>query len=71
METITFTSAGPECAGFLGIPDGTANRRRPAVVLGHGFRVRKESLVDAVQHLTAAGFVTLAIDYRSFGESGG
>lgn len=71
MEKVTFTSEGIECSAFLGIPDGAGNRRNPAVVLGHGFGIRKESLIDASRHLNAAGFVTLAIDYRSFGESAG
>ena len=71
MEKVIFTSEGLACAGFLGLPDGPAGQQHPAVVLGHGFGVRKESLVDASEHLRAAGFVTLAIDYRTFGESGG
>lgn len=71
MERINFASEGVECAAFLAIPQGAGDQKRPAVVLGHGFGIRKESLVDAVEHLTAAGFITLAIDYRSFGESGG
>lgn len=71
MEQVTFTSEGVECAAFLGIPADAAGERRPAIMLGHGFGVRKESLVVEAEHLTAAGFVTLAIDYRTFGESGG
>ena len=71
MEKVTFTSEGTACAAFLGIPPGAAGKRNPAVVLGHGFGIRKESLIDEAEYLTAAGFVTLAIDYRTFGESGG
>jgi fermentation-respiration switch protein FrsA (DUF1100 family) len=70
MEKVAFVSEGVDCAAFLGLPQG-GGARRPAVVLGHGFGVRKESLVTEAEHLTAAGFVTLAIDYRTFGESGG
>ena len=71
MDKVTFTSEGVKCAAFLGVPTGTADNRYPAIVLGHGFGIRKESLVVEAEHLTAAGFVTLAIDYRTFGESGG
>ena len=41
------------------------------VVIGHGFTVLKKSLVDEGHILARAGYVTLAIDYRSFGESEG
>lgn len=71
MERVSFTSDGIECAGLLGVPAAPASGRHPAIVLGHGFGVLKESLIDEAEFLTAAGFLTLAIDYRSFGESGG
>jgi fermentation-respiration switch protein FrsA (DUF1100 family) len=71
MEKVTFTSEGVKCAAFLGRPSGPAGSRYPAIVLGHGFGIRKESLIVEAEYLTAAGFVTLAIDYRSFGESDG
>lgn len=71
MDKVTFTSEGIKCAALLGVPNGGGEHRHPAVVLGHGFGVRKESLIEHVRHLTAAGFVTLAIDYRTVGESGG
>src|SRR5689334_17237418 len=70
MEKVTFSSEGVTCSAFLGIPANSAERH-PAIVLGHGFGVRKESLVTEATQLTAAGFVTLAIDYRTLGESGG
>src|SRR5690348_9266519 len=71
MDKVIFTSEGLKCAGLLGVPAGGEGVRHPAIVLGHGFGVRKESLIDDAEYLTAAGFLTLAIDYRSFGESGG
>jgi fermentation-respiration switch protein FrsA (DUF1100 family) len=71
MEKVTFASGGVLCAAYLGVPVGGDGAPRAAVVLGHGFGIRKESLVTEAEHLTAAGFVTLAIDYRTFGESGG
>lgn len=71
MEKVTFISETIECVGLLGIPSGSEDRRHPAIVLGHGFGVRKESLIEEAQYLTNAGFLTLAIDYRTFGDSGG
>lgn len=71
MDKVTFTSEGVKCAAFLGVPTRAAGSQHPAIVLGHGFGIRKESLVVEAEHLTAAGFVTMAIDYRTFGESGG
>jgi pimeloyl-ACP methyl ester carboxylesterase len=71
MHKVSFASEGVECAGLLGIPARAEGQRHPALVLGHGFGILKESLIDEAEFLTAAGFLTLAIDYRSFGESGG
>lgn len=71
MERVSFPSDGVPCAGLLGVPRGAEGQRWPAVVLGHGFGIRKESLVEEAEYLTTAGLVTLAIDYRTFGESSG
>jgi fermentation-respiration switch protein FrsA (DUF1100 family) len=71
MEKVTFLSDGVECAAYLGLPEGAVGQRHPAIALGHGFGIRKESLIVEAEYLAAAGFVTLAIDYRTFGESGG
>src|SRR6516165_7947428 len=71
MDKVMFISEGVKCAAYLGVPRGAAGNRHPAIVLGHGFGIRKESLVVEAEHLTAAGFATIAIDYRTFGESGG
>lgn len=71
MEKVTFNSEGFACAAYLGMPEQTAHGPCPAIVLGHGFGALKESLLLEAKHLTAAGYVTLAIDYRSFGESEG
>ena len=45
--------------------------RRPAIVIGHGFNMVKEALVDAAQAFVKAGYIVLAIDYRRFGRSPG
>jgi fermentation-respiration switch protein FrsA (DUF1100 family) len=71
MDKVTFSSEGVSCSAFLGLPAKGAAQHHPAIVLGHGFGVRKESLLTEAEHLTQAGFVTLAIDYRTLGESGG
>ena len=72
MEKVTFPSEGVPCAAWLGVPArAAAGERCPAIVMGHGFGALKEALLVEAEHLTAAGFITLAIDYRSFGESGG
>jgi cephalosporin-C deacetylase-like acetyl esterase len=71
MEKVTFISEGTPCSAYLCLPESGGTERHPGVVLGHGFGIRKESLVVEAEHLAAAGFVALAIDYRTFGESGG
>ena len=71
LKKVTFPSEGVTCSAWLGIPEHATGERRPAIVLGHGFGALKEALIVEAEHLTRAGFVTLAIDYRGFGESGG
>ena len=72
MEEITFYSEGVACKGDLFIPDGCdANNPRPAIVVGHGFSGVKEVLQFHGQYLCDAGYVTLTIDYRTFGRSDG
>ncbi|MGE0487127.1 MAG: alpha/beta hydrolase [Gammaproteobacteria bacterium] len=71
-KEIKFRSRGIECAGDLYRPKGQRpNERRPALVLGHGFSLVKSTLVEQAQAFVEAGFVVLAIDYRTFGDSGG
>lgn len=73
METeIFFKSGGLKCAADLYLPDGMkSGEKRPGLVIGHGFSVVKEALVEQARAFTRAGFVTLAIDYRTFGRSEG
>ncbi len=71
-EPVTFLSDGTEVAGDLWVPGDLGDgARRPAIVVGHGFSVLKDSLVAAGEYFSRAGYVTLSIDYRTFGESGG
>ncbi|WP_052074094.1 alpha/beta hydrolase [Rhodococcoides fascians] len=69
---VSFDSEGTVCAGDLYLPTGyEPSNPYPALVICHGFTVRKETLVSEGKRFAAAGYVTLAIDYRHFGESGG
>jgi hypothetical protein len=71
-QEVFFPSAGLKCAGDLYLPEGAqAGANLPGIVIGHGFSFVKEGLVEQGKALAAAGFVTLAIDYRTFGRSEG
>jgi len=62
---------GTKVVGLLGLPK-TVSSPRPAVVFCVGFSLVKEVwLLGFARRLRAAGYVTLNIDYRTFGESGG
>lgn len=66
-----FASGGEECAAWLFVPDGLSEPA-PCVVLGSGFSCVRDQRLDAFgERFAAAGFVSLAFDYRYFGESGG
>jgi fermentation-respiration switch protein FrsA (DUF1100 family) len=71
-QPVKFRSGGINCAGDLYLPpDFARSPKFPAVVLGHGTAQTKKSLVDQAEFFSRAGYVVLAIDYRSFGESEG
>lgn len=66
-----FTSGGEECAAWLFVPDGLTEPA-PCVVLGSGFSCVRDQRLNAFgERFAAAGFVSLAFDYRYFGDSGG
>lgn len=72
MEKIRFPSRGVECAGDLFLPVGSGDgNRRPAIVLGQGFSSVKDGVLEQARYFAERGYVTLAIDYRTFGESDG
>lgn len=72
MQTVRFPSGGVWCAGDLYLPDEAPTRGpRPGLVLGHGFSFVKEALTEEGRYFAEAGYVALAIDYRTFGESEG
>jgi hypothetical protein len=71
-EQITFESCGVTCAADLYLPDSSKfPYPRPGVVIGHGTAMIKQFLADQATHLAHAGYITMAIDYRTFGESKG
>jgi len=72
MENVWVPSGGLRIAADLSIPEGMQPKeRRPALVVGHGFGIVKQSLLPVADFFCRAGYVVLAIDYRSFGESEG
>jgi pimeloyl-ACP methyl ester carboxylesterase len=72
VATVSFTSQGTNCEGDLYLPENfDPTGSYPALVIGHGFTVARTSLVQEGRLLAEAGFITLAIDYRHFGTSGG
>ena len=69
-EKVEFPSGDGRCAGDLYLPENVGSGQ-PGIVIGHGFSYVKEALVEEGTRFAQAGLVTLAIDYRSFGESPG
>jgi fermentation-respiration switch protein FrsA (DUF1100 family) len=72
-KDITFSSKGLPCRGWLYVPDDLPeSQKSPTIVMAHGFSAVKEMMLpDFAERFTAAGFVTLAFDYRYFGDSEG
>jgi alpha-beta hydrolase superfamily lysophospholipase len=71
-KTIQFQSEGITCEGDLYLPRSfDPAGLHPALVIGHGFTVARTSLVEEGRLFAESGYVTLAIDYRHFGTSGG
>ncbi|MBM0104268.1 alpha/beta hydrolase [Steroidobacter sp. S1-65] len=73
MNRVAFDSDGIELIGDLYIPkNGRAGQRRPAIVIVGSLTSVKEQMSGLyARRLAEQGFVTLAFDYRNFGESGG
>jgi uncharacterized protein len=71
-QPVTFKSGGINCAADLYLPPAFGpSRSYPALVVGHGTAQTKKSLVNQGEFFSREGYVVLAIDYRSFGESEG
>ncbi len=72
VEQVRFRSGDGECGADLYLPaEIEPGERRAAIVLGSGFATRKESIQPHGEFFARAGFVALAIDYRTFGASSG
>lgn len=70
-EAVSFYSEGTRLAGDLYTPEGAAGPC-PAVLLCHGYTGLKHLYMpDAAMRLVAAGFATLAFDYKGWGASEG
>lgn len=70
MEKVGFVSEGIELAGTLRLP--AADGPVPAVALTGPFTGVKDQVAGVyADRLARAGFATLALDHRGFGESGG
>jgi fermentation-respiration switch protein FrsA (DUF1100 family) len=69
-QRVAFDCHGDTVVGVLRIPDGGA--RRPALALdGPMTSVKEQAAGRYARALAERGFVTLAFDHRTFGESGG
>ncbi len=72
IEQVSFKVDGVEVQADLYLPpDLKPGDRRPAIVAGHGFSAVREALAPQGDYFSRAGYVLLALDYRSFGRSGG
>jgi len=71
-EEVFFPSGGLRCAADLYLPDDLqSDEQRAGLVIGHGFSCVKSMLTEQAGAFQRAGFVVLAIDYRTFGNSEG
>jgi len=72
-NSVSFVSAGSKIVGNLYCPDDfDANKQYPAVVVGGPLATVKEQAGGVfAEALAKKGFVTLAFDYRMYGESEG
>jgi len=72
---VPFGSHGGVCRAWRympAVPEGTAEQRRPCVVMAHGFgATRDASLAPYAERFAAAGMHVLLFDYRHFGASDG
>ena len=72
-RAVEFYSEGHKLCGDVYVPDGlAAGERRSAVLLCHGYTgVKDLYLPDNARVLNEAGYVTMAFDYKGWGESEG
>src|ERR1051326_8451640 len=71
-ERISYYSDGLKLSGILSTPDNSPGSRFPGVVLVPGFMSTADAFFPGfAEELSAAGFVSLTMDFRGFGESEG
>ncbi|MEX0287991.1 MAG: alpha/beta fold hydrolase [Flavobacteriaceae bacterium] len=72
-KNVTFRSEGLELAGHLYYPsDFTEGKEYPALVISGSWTTVKEQMAGLyAEKLSEKGFITLAFDFRNFGESEG
>lgn len=73
MKKVSFMNDGESLVGNLYLPDGyDANKKYPAVIVSGSWTTVKEQMAGLyAQKLAKQGFITLAFDFRNFGESEG
>src|SRR5947209_20606804 len=71
-ERISYYSDGLKLSGILSTPDNSRGSHFPGVVLVPGFMSTADAFFPGfAEELNAAGFISLTIDFRGFGESEG
>src|SRR4026207_975462 len=71
-ERISYYSDRLKLSGLLSTPDNSKGKRFPGVVLVPGFMSTADAFFPGfAEELKAAGFVSLTMDFRGFGESEG
>src|SRR5438094_7978861 len=71
-ERISYDSDGLKLSGILSTPDNSRGRNFAGVVLVPGFMSTADAFFPGfADEFTAAGFVSLTMDFRGFGESEG
>ena len=69
---ITFYSDGTPCYGRIFFPKGFNSRLKwPAVIVGHGINAQAVGIEKYAARFAERGLVAMAIDYRTYGYSGG
>ena len=71
MERVEWEADGLTLVGDLRVPSPAGGRAPGLVFTGPFTGVRDQVTGLYASRLAAAGYVTLAFDHRSFGESGG
>ncbi|MCW5968593.1 MAG: acetylxylan esterase [Blastocatellales bacterium] len=69
---VTFYSDRTPCYGRIFFPKGFDPRgKRPAVIVGHGINAQAVGIEKYAARFAQRGLVAMAIDYRTYGYSGG